>query len=83
MIRLPQTKIEKSCEIINKHFDIIHQMDEKFGEVDIDDLGRLLDEMDSWKGCIDEITLKLKTYGKEKILTHYEYNNDNNELIIY
>jgi len=83
MIKLPQTRIEKSSEIIDRHLDKLHQLDKEFGDVEPNCLGRLLEDMDSWKVCIDEITLKLKTYGKEMDKKPYEYNNDNNELIIY
>jgi len=81
MIKLPTTRLIKSCDLIEKHLDIIHKMDNEFGNVEEEYINKLLGKLESWRGCIDEVELKLKSYTSQN--KNYEYDDENKELIIY
>ena len=81
MIKLPTTRLIKSCDLIEKHLDIIHKMDNEFGDVEEEYINKLLGELESFRGCIDELELKLQSYTSRD--ENYEYDDTNKELIIY
>ena len=81
MIKLPTTRLIKSCDLIEKHLDIIHKMDNEFGNVEEEYINKLLGELESWRDCIVELELKLQSYTSQN--EKYEYDDENKELIIY
>ena len=81
MIKLPTTRLIKSCDLIEKHLDIIHNMENEFGDVEEEYINKLLGELESFRGCIDELELKLQSYTSQD--ENYEYDDTNKELIIY
>ena len=57
--------------------------DELLG-IDINVLEELLNDIDSWRTCCDELELKIKShpqYYTDK--KSYEYDDENKELLIY
>ena len=82
MIKLPTTRLIKSCDLIEKHLDIIHKMENEFGDVEEEFINKLLEELENWRSCIDEIELIIKSRASEND-NGYEYDNENKELIIY
>ena len=61
MIKLPKTKIYNSSDKIDEHLDVIYQLKSDFGKVDKDVMINLLDTIDSWKDCICELELEIKS----------------------
>ena len=82
MIKTPTTRLIKSCDLIEKHLDIIYKMEGEFGNVEEEYINKLLEELESWKDCIEEIELKIKSRVSQNN-NGYEYDNENKELIIY
>lgn len=82
MIKTPTTRLIKSCDLIDKHLDIIHKMENEFGDVEEEFINKLLEELENWRSCIDEIELIIKSRASEND-NGYEYDNENKELIIY
>lgn len=82
MIKTPTTRLIKSCDLIEKHLDIIYKMDDEFKDVEEVHINKLLEELESWRDCIVEVELKLKSHAFENN-DGYEYDEENKELIIY
>lgn len=82
MIKTPTTRLIKSCDLIEKHLDIIYKMEDEFKDVEEVHIIKLLEELESWRDCIVEVELKLKSRACENN-DGYEYDEENKELIIY
>lgn len=82
MIKTPTTRLIKSCDLIEKHLDIIYKMEGEFGNVEEEYINKLLEELVSWRDCIVEVELKIKSRATQNN-NGYEYDNENKELIIY
>lgn len=82
MIKTPTTRLIKSCDLIEKYLDIIYKMDDEFKDVEEVYINKLLEELESWRDCIVEVELKLKSCTREND-DGYEYDEENKELIIY
>ncbi|MDG0967043.1 MAG: hypothetical protein P8N93_01820 [Flavobacteriaceae bacterium] len=82
MIKTPTTRLIKSCDLIEKHLDIIYKMEDEFKDVEEVHINKLLEELESWRDCIVEVELKLKSRTCEND-DGYEYDEENKELIIY
>ena len=84
MIKTTSTKIKKNSEMVSKYLDNIYVLNDKILETDIMILGELLNDIDSWRTCCDELELKIKShpqyYADKK---PYEYDDENKELLIY
>ena len=84
MIKTTTTKIKKNSEMVSKYLDNIYVLNDKILETDITILGELLNDIDSWRICLDELELKIKSqpqyYADKK---PYEYDDENKELLIY
>ncbi|MDA7710523.1 hypothetical protein N8873_00495 [Flavobacteriaceae bacterium] len=53
----------------------------------IDDLEHMMEVIEQWRGCIDEIELSVKSTEKFNTImeknNNYEYNDSDKEFIIY
>lgn len=84
MIKTTSTKIKKNSEMVSKYLDNIYVLNDKILETDITILGELLNDIDSWRICLDELEFKIKSHpqfhtdGKS-----IEYDEENKEIIIY
>ena len=84
MIRTGVTKIINNSKLVNKYLNNIHVMNDELLGIDINVLEELLNDIDSWRTCCDELELKIKShpqyYADKK---PYEYDDENKELLIY
>tara|TARA_B110000908_G_C10235487_1_gene443058 strand:- start:259 stop:513 length:255 start_codon:yes stop_codon:yes gene_type:complete len=84
MIRTGVTKIKNNSKLVNKYLNNIHVMNDELLGIDINVLEELLNDIDSWRTCCDELELKIKShpqyYDDKK---PYEYDDENKELLIY
>jgi hypothetical protein len=84
MIRTGVTKIKNNSKLVNKYLNNIHVMNDELLGIDINVLEELLNDIDSWRTCCDELELKIKShpqyYADKK---PYEYDDENKELLIY
>ena len=84
MIRTGVTKIKNNSKLVNKYLNNIHVMNDELLDIEINVLEELLNDIDSWRTCCDELELKIKShpqyYADKK---PYEYDDENKELLIY
>lgn len=84
MIKTTSTKIKKNSEMVSKYLDNIYVLNNEILDPDIMILGELLNDIDSWRICLDELEFKIKSHpqfhtdGKS-----IEYDEENKEIIIY
>jgi len=84
MIKTTSTKIKKNSEMVSKYLDNIYVLNNEILDVEIMILGELLNDIDSWRICLDELEFKIKSHpqfhtdGKS-----IEYDDENKEIIIY
>jgi len=81
MIKLPKTKIYNSTDKIDEHLDVIYHLKTEFNKVDNDVMINLLDSIDSWKDCISEIEIEIKSI--QDLDYELKIDNTQEELIIY
>ena len=81
MIKLPKTKIYNSTDKIDEHLDVIYQLKTEFGKVDKEVMINLLDSIDSWKDCISEIEIEIKSI--QDLDYELKIDNTQEELILY
>jgi len=74
------THLNKSCKFIENHLDIIHNMGNKLNNVDEENINKLLEELESWRICVDEIELSIKKNINTK---NSNLNTINKEIVIY
>ena len=84
MIKTTSTKIKKNSEMVSKYLDNIYVLNNEILETDIMILGELLNDIDSWRICLDELELKIKSHPQFYTdRESYEYDDENKEIIIY
>jgi hypothetical protein len=81
MIKLPKTKIYNSTDKIDEHLDVIYHLKTEFNKVDNDVMINLLDSIDSWKDCISEIEIEIKSI--QDLDYELKIDNTQEELILY
>ena len=81
MIKLATTKIYNSTEKIDIHLDRIYNLSNDFGNVETDVMINLLDTIGSWKDCIEEIEIEIKSIQDLDYETKLD--NTEEELLIY
>jgi hypothetical protein len=70
--------------MVSKYLNNIYVLDEYFKDIDIEVLSELLNEIDSWKMCCEEIEMKIKSHKEfhaEEITLPHE--DKKNKLIIF
>jgi hypothetical protein len=78
------TKIKNNIGMVSKYLNNIYVLDEYFKDTDIEVLSELLNEIDSWKMCCEEIEMKIKSHHEfhpEEIPNPLD--EKENELIIF
>lgn len=84
MIKTGVTRIKNNSDSVSKYLNNIHVMNDELLGIDINVLEELLNDIDSWRTCCDELELKIKShpqyYADKK---PYEYDDENKELLIY
>ena len=62
MIRTGVTKIINNSKLVNKYLNNIHVMNDELLDIEINVLEELLNDIDSWRTCCDELELKIKSH---------------------
>ena len=83
-IKFPSTRITNASGKVDKYLNLIYELKDEIEEVDIEFLMEFLDDLQSWKQCVEEIELKIKSsHNFNEMKDYIETNNENKELIIY
>lgn len=81
MIKTLTTKLLKNSEQVEINFNNIYILQSEFDRIEKESLMKLLEDIDSWKDCINEIELRINSLYEEPN-QNYEYEDDK-EIIIY
>ena len=79
-VKFSSTKITNSSIKVDKYLNVIYELKNKIEQRDVEI--ELLEDIDSWRTCLDEIELALKSQHQSNE-NYYEIDNENKELIIY
>ena len=79
-VKFPSTKITNASNKVDEYLNVIYKLkneiEERGGEME------LLEDIESWRTCLDEIELAIKSQYQSNE-NYYEIDNENKELIIY
>ena len=81
MIKTLTTKLIKNSEQVEINLNNIYNLQSEFDRIEKESLMKLLEDIDSWKDCINEIELRINSLYEEPN-QNYEYEDDK-EIIIY
>ena len=81
MIKLATSKIYNSTEKIDFHLARIYNLSNDFGNVETDAMINLLDTIGSWKDCIEQIEIEIKSI--QDLDYEPKLDNTQEELLIY
>ena len=81
MIKTLTTKLIKNSEQVEINLNNIYNLQSEFDRIEQESLMKLLEDIDSWKDCINEIELRINSLYEEPN-QNYEYEDDK-EIIIY
>ena len=79
-VKFSSTKITNACVKVDKYLNVIYELKNKIEQRDVEI--ELLEDIDSWRTCLDEIDLAIKSQHQSNE-NYYEIDNENKELIIY
>jgi len=82
-IRFSSTKISSASKKVDKYLNEIYELKDKIGEDEVEFLDELLEDVESWRTCIDEIELSIKSYINTEEQKNYKLDKKNKEIIIY
>ena len=82
-IRFSSTKISSASKKVDKYLNEIYELKDKIGEDEVEFLDELLEDIESWRTCIDEIELSIKSYINTEEQKDYIIDKQNKEIIIY
>ena len=68
---------------MDKYLNEIYELKDKIGEDEVEFLDELLEDVESWRTCIDEIELSIKSYINTEKQKEYRIDKQNKEIIIY
>ena len=77
------TKITRVSKKVDKYLNEIYELKDKIGEDEVEFLDELLEGVESWRTCIDEIELSIKSYINTEKQKEYRIDKQNKEIIIY
>lgn len=77
------TKISNASEKVDTYLNIIYELKDKIGKDEVEFMEELVEDIESWKTCIDEIELSIKTYINTEENNEYTIDKENKEIIIY
>jgi len=83
-VRFSSTKISSASKKVDKYLNLIYELKDKIGE-DEDSvfIEELVEDIESWRTCIDEIELSIKSYINTEEQKNYIIDKQNKEIIIY
>ena len=82
-IRFSSTKISSASKKVDKYLNEIYELKDKIGENEVEFLDELIEDIESWRTCIDEIELSIKSYINTEEQKDYIIDKQNKEIIIY
>lgn len=84
-VRFPSTKINNVSKKVDKYLNEIYLLLDGVEDINFEMLVEMIEDIESWRGCLDEIELKIKsTHIYNQMEECYEeHNENNNELTIY
>lgn len=82
-VRFSSTKISSASKKVDKYLNEIYELKDKIGEDEVEFLDELLEDVESWRTCIDEIELSIKSYINTEEQKNYKLDKQNKEIIIY
>lgn len=82
-VRFSSTKISSASKKVDKYLNKIYELKDKIGEDEVEFLDELLEDVESWRTCIDEIELSIKSYINTEEQKNYKLDKKNKEIIIY
>ena len=82
-VRFSSTKISSASKKVDKYLNEIYKLKDKIGEDEVEFLDELLEDVESWRTCIDEIELSIKSYINTEEQKNYKIDKENKEIIIY
>jgi len=86
-IKFTSTKIRNHIRLVDKYLNLIYELKGNLDEVSIDDLEHMMEVIELWRNCIDELELSVKSTEKYNGIieknNNYEYNDSDKEFIIY
>ena len=82
-VRFSSTKISSASKKVDKYLNEIYELKDKIGEDEVEFLDELLEDVESWRTCIDEIELSIKSYINTGEQKNYKLDKQNKEIIIY
>lgn len=82
-VRFSSTKISSASKKVDKYLNEIYELKDKIGEDEVEFLDELLEDVESWRTCIDEIELSIKSYINTEKQKEYRIDKQNKEIIIY
>lgn len=82
-VRFSSTKISSASKKVDKYLNLIYELKDKIGEDEVEFLDELLEDVESWRTCIDEIELSIKSYINTGEQKNYKLDKQNKEIIIY
>ena len=82
-VAFTSTKISNSSKKVDKYLNEIYKLKDKIGEDEDEFIEELVEDISSWKTCIEEIELAVKTYINTEENNGYKIDKENKEIIIY
>lgn len=83
MMKHPSTKLKHYSEKVDEFLNKVYLLKDE--DIEFEFLVDLLEDIQTWCGCLDEIELSVKSnhiFNKIQSDSH-EYDDDNKEVIIY
>lgn len=82
-VRFPSTEISNASKNVDKYLNEIYLLKDK--NIDFEMLVEMIEDIESWRGCLDEIELAVKSNHiyNQMNKSYYDYDDENKELTIY
>lgn len=84
-LKFPSTKISNASKKVDKYLNEIYLLKDEVEDINFEMLVEMIEDIESWRGCLDEIELSIKSNHIYNQMTesYYEHKEDNKELTIY
>jgi hypothetical protein len=84
-VKFPSTKISNASRKVDKYLNEIYLLKDEVEDVNFEMLVEMIEDIESWRGCLDEIELSITSNHiyNQMNESYYEHNEDKKELIIY
>ena len=84
-VKFPSTKISNLSKKVDKYLNEIYLLKDKVEDTNFEVLVEMIEDIDSWRCCLDEIELSIKSNHLYNQMNenYYEHKEDNKELTIY